>query len=183
MRSGWRHVLRILVAKASEPERGGHALFKAYETTICASADSPAAVNRAPRIVLGFGACSNADDTDANSQHEQQQPHSRLLGWPLSHKCLLLVFYSMLTKDEARRIAATASFPFCYARSRVTAAEDARSEKKTGAIQVEQAHTVGWRAGPNGLKRVRAGAGAECFSLAEETPHAVTRARTAEKTR
>jgi hypothetical protein len=33
----------------------------------------------APRIVLGLGACSNADDTDANSRHEQQEPHNRLL--------------------------------------------------------------------------------------------------------
>jgi hypothetical protein len=60
---------------------------------------------------------------------------------------------------------------------------DSRSEKKTGAIQVGQAHTVGWSAGHNGLKRVRTGAGAECFSLAEETPHSVRRMRTAEKTR
>jgi hypothetical protein len=45
-----------------------------------------------PGIVLGFGACSNADDTDANSQHEQQEPHSRLLGWPLSYKCPLSRF-------------------------------------------------------------------------------------------
>ncbi len=57
------------------------------------------------------------------------------------------------------------------------------SEKKTGGIQVGQAHTVGWSAGPNGLKCFRTGAGAECFSVAEETPHAVPRTRTAEKTR
>ena len=25
---------------------------------------------------------SNADETDANSQYEQQEPHSGLLGWP-----------------------------------------------------------------------------------------------------
>jgi hypothetical protein len=62
--------LRIPIAKAAEPERGGHALFKAYETAIRASADSPAAVNRTPRIVLGFGGLFNAEDTDANSQHE-----------------------------------------------------------------------------------------------------------------
>src|SRR5206468_1667524 len=58
---------------------------------------------------------------------------------------------------------------------------DARSEKKSGAIQVGQAHTVGWSAGHNSLKRVRTGAGAECFSLAEETPHAVRRTRTPKK--
>jgi hypothetical protein len=30
---------------------------------------------------LRLGTCSNANDTDANSQHEQQEPHGRLLGW------------------------------------------------------------------------------------------------------
>ncbi len=47
------------------------------------------------------------------------------------------------------------------------------SEKKTGGIQAGQAHTVGWSAGLNGLKRCRTGAGTECFSVAEETAHAV----------
>ncbi len=61
--------------------------------------------------------------------------------------------------------------------------EKCDSEKKTGGIQVGQAHTVGWNAGLNGLKRFRAGAGTECFSVAEETAHAVPRTRTAEKTR
>ena len=75
------------------------------------------------------------------------------------------------------------SFPFYYARGRVTAAEDSRSENKTGAIQGEEAHPIGWSAGPNGIQRIRASAGAECFSLAEESPHAVRTARTAEKTR
>ena len=60
---------------------------------------------------------------------------------------------------------------------------DARSDKKTGAIQVVHAHSIGWSAGHNSLTHVRTGAGAECFSLAEETPHAVRRTRTAEKTR
>jgi hypothetical protein len=94
-------ILSIAIAKASEPARRGHALFKGYETAIRA-ADRSHAVNRAPWIVLGFGACSNADDTDANSQHEQQEPHSRLLGGPsvgphslgealaLKHKLFLL---------------------------------------------------------------------------------------------
>ena len=58
-----------------------------------------------------------------------------------------------------------------------------RSEKQNGAIQMEQAHTVGGSAGRNSLKRVRTGAGAECFSLAEETAHAIRRTKTAEGTR
>src|ERR1700687_2991921 len=55
MRSGRRLILRIEVAKASEPERGGHALFKGCETAIRAAADRSTAVNGAPWIVLGLG--------------------------------------------------------------------------------------------------------------------------------
>jgi hypothetical protein len=62
--------LRIWLAQAAEPAGGFHALFKAYETAIRAAADCSAAVNRAPRVVLCLGACSNADDSDANSQNE-----------------------------------------------------------------------------------------------------------------
>jgi len=92
MRPGWRLVLRIWLAITAEPARGVHALLECHKPAIRAAA--AAAVVRTPRIVLGFGACSNADDTDANSQHEQQEqePHSRLLGWPLSYKCLLSRF-------------------------------------------------------------------------------------------
>ena len=106
MRSGWRHILRIWLAKAAEPPSSIHALFKGYETAIRAAARI--AVIRAPRIVLGFSACSNADDRDTNSQHEQQEPHSRLLGWPLSYKCLSFVFIPGL-RDNARLIAANAA--------------------------------------------------------------------------
>src|SRR6516164_1578877 len=67
MRSGWRHILRISLAIAAETPGRLHALFKAYETAIRAAL---ATVVRTPRIVLGLGACSNADDADANSQHE-----------------------------------------------------------------------------------------------------------------
>ena len=82
MRSGWRHILRIWLAKAAEPPSSIHTLFKGYETAIRAAAAHSTAVNRAPRIVLSFRACSKADNTDANSQDEQQEPHSRLLGLP-----------------------------------------------------------------------------------------------------
>ena len=100
--------MRIWLAKAAEPPSGIHALFKGYETAIRATAAHSTAVNRAPRIVLSFRACSNADNTDANSQHEQQEPHSRLLGWPLSYKCLSFVFIPGL-RDNARLIAANAA--------------------------------------------------------------------------
>jgi len=106
MRSGWRLVLCIDVAKAAEPASGGHALFKAYETAIRAAAFL-AAIIRAPRIVLGFGACSNANDIDANSQYEQQELHGSLplLGSLSRYKCLPFVFIPG-SRDEARRIAA-----------------------------------------------------------------------------
>src|SRR5262249_41367748 len=91
MRSGRRNILCIRLAVAAKSARGVHALLKCCEATIRA-AIIETAVNCAPRIVLGLGACSDADDTDANSQHEQQEPHTRLLGWPLSYKRLLSRF-------------------------------------------------------------------------------------------
>jgi hypothetical protein len=58
--------LRIWLAITAEPARGVHALLECHKPAIRAAA--AAAVVRTPRIVLGFGACSNADDTDANAQ-------------------------------------------------------------------------------------------------------------------
>src|SRR5215469_17377756 len=81
MRSRRGHVLCIRLAVAAEPSRGFHALLKCCETAICAAAVKVTVIS-APRIVLGLGACSNADDADTNSQHEQQEPHRRLLGLP-----------------------------------------------------------------------------------------------------
>src|SRR5262249_35987641 len=93
--------------KATDPAHGVQTLLKCCEPAICTAATVPTtAIIGAPRIVLGLGACPNTNDTDADSQHEQQKPHSHLLGWPLKHKRLPLVFYSNVTKDEARRIAA-----------------------------------------------------------------------------
>jgi len=50
-------------------------------------------------------------------------------------------------------------------------------------MRVEQTLTPGRSAGANGRECVRAGTGAECFSLAEEAAHAGARTRTAEETR
>jgi hypothetical protein len=71
------YVLSIWLAQAAEPARGFHALFKCCEATVCTPAH-PAAVNRAPRIVLGLSAIFNADEKDANSQNKKQEPHGRL---------------------------------------------------------------------------------------------------------
>src|SRR5215469_2620167 len=81
MRPWRRYVLRIRLAKAAESPCGIHALFKAYEPAIRTPA-SLATVNRAPRIVLGLGAISSADETDSNYQQQHQEPHGRLLATP-----------------------------------------------------------------------------------------------------
>jgi hypothetical protein len=92
MWSGRRNILHIRLAIAAEPSRGFHALLKARKAAVCPAATPSAVIVRAPRIVLSLGGRSNADDTDANSEHEQQEPHSSLVGWPLSYKCLLSRF-------------------------------------------------------------------------------------------
>jgi hypothetical protein len=69
MRSRWRLVLRIRLTITSEASRGGHALLEGRETAIC-PAVVEAAVNRTPRIILGFGAHSDSDDADTNPQDE-----------------------------------------------------------------------------------------------------------------
>jgi hypothetical protein len=61
-------VLRVSLAEAANPTHVGQALLKGREPTILAA--KPVSVNRAPRIVLGHGAISNADDANANSQDE-----------------------------------------------------------------------------------------------------------------
>jgi hypothetical protein len=69
MRSRWRLVLRIRLTIAAEASRGGHALLESRETAICPAAVD-IAVNRTPRIILGFGAHSDSDDGDTNPQDE-----------------------------------------------------------------------------------------------------------------
>src|SRR6516162_8951063 len=101
MRSGWRHILRISLAIAAETPGRLHALFKGYETAIRAAA-TPATVVRTPRIVLGLGACSNADDADANSQHEQQEPHGRLPVPPNINAYLSALFPAPIKHDVSR---------------------------------------------------------------------------------
>jgi hypothetical protein len=74
--------LCIPLAKAADLAHGVETLLKRCEPAICTAAAMPITVVRAPRIVLSLGMRSNADETDANSQYEQQEPHSGLLGWP-----------------------------------------------------------------------------------------------------
>ena len=99
MRPGRGNILRVRLAVAAKSARGIHALFKAYETAIRAAL---ATVVRTPRIVLGLGACSNADDADANSQHEQQEPHSRLLVPPNINAYLSALFPAPIKRDGSQ---------------------------------------------------------------------------------
>jgi hypothetical protein len=69
--------LRIRLAKAAEPPRGIHALFKAYEAAI-RTATNPAAVNRAPGIILGFGRSVERGCNSDNAEHEQEKFHGCL---------------------------------------------------------------------------------------------------------
>jgi hypothetical protein len=64
-----RLVLRIRLAKAAKPPRCIHALTKGHESAVRTA--SSATVNRAPRIILGLGAISNADENSAKYQQEQ----------------------------------------------------------------------------------------------------------------
>jgi len=91
--------LRISLAIAAETPGRLHALFKGYETAIRAAL---ATVVRAPRIILCLGACSNADDADANSQHEQQEPHSRLLVPPNINAYLSALFPAPIKRDGSQ---------------------------------------------------------------------------------
>jgi hypothetical protein len=76
MWSGWWHVLRIRLAQAAEPACGVHALLKCYEATVCTAASSD--VNRAPRIVLGFGWSGEHSCPSNNAERKQNQSHLRL---------------------------------------------------------------------------------------------------------
>ena len=64
-----------------------------------------ATILRTPGVILGLGTCSNADDTDENSQHEQQEPHSRLLvlRWPSAINVYPYVLFQ-LTKGRYLRM-------------------------------------------------------------------------------
>jgi hypothetical protein len=74
-----------LRAEAANAADVGQALLKSREPAMHATV---AAILRAPGIALRFGRFFNDDDnTDANSQHKQQEPHSCLLV-ALCYKCL-----------------------------------------------------------------------------------------------
>jgi len=109
--------LRIWLAKAAEPPGGFHALFKCYEAAICTAADRSTTVIRAPRIVLGFGACSKSNDADAYDRCRENENAShwkallRLIAQHPPHFMERLSLnpateYDFNQETEARRIAA-----------------------------------------------------------------------------
>src|SRR6516165_2827778 len=87
MWSGWRYVLRIRLAQATEPARGFHALFKCCEAAICGTAKS-VAINRAPRIVLSFCWSVQHSCCDDNTERKQDKSHPYL---PLASPNIALV--------------------------------------------------------------------------------------------
>jgi hypothetical protein len=69
MWSGRGLVSIVLHAEPANPSDARHALLKTDEAATEVGA-VPFAVQRAPRIILGFNARSDADDAHTDSQHE-----------------------------------------------------------------------------------------------------------------
>jgi hypothetical protein len=68
----------IALTEPANPAHGVQTLLKGCEAAIRAAAVTVASVVCTPRIVLGLSAISDADDSDANSQDEKQEPHGHL---------------------------------------------------------------------------------------------------------
>jgi hypothetical protein len=78
MWSGRRHVLPVRLAKATEPARGFHALFKCCETAVCTAVACPIAINCAPRIVLGVTRTVEHSHCREDTEHKQNKSHRSL---------------------------------------------------------------------------------------------------------
>jgi hypothetical protein len=78
VRAGRRLICIISNAETADTPDSSQALLKSDEATIDGTIWSPR-IFRTPGIVLGLGAILNAKDTDASCNHEQQEPHRRLL--------------------------------------------------------------------------------------------------------
>jgi hypothetical protein len=72
-------VHRVAHAEAANATDSRQTLVKTDKTAIHRTSIAATAILCAPRIVLGLGAISSTDDTDAYSQRKQQVPHGRLL--------------------------------------------------------------------------------------------------------
>lgn len=104
MRSGGRLICIISNTETADTPDSGQALLKTDEATIDRTVWGPR-IFRTPGIVLGLGAISEADDTDAR-QNQQQEPHRGLLmRRNINAPCPI----ATPARDEARRIAA--NFP------------------------------------------------------------------------
>ena len=107
-------ICTILYAESANTADIGQTLLKTCKPAILGA--GAVAILRAPWIILGFGAISKANDSGANSQREQQEPHDSLMASPrvaFSCKFRLFTFYSMLTRDQARRIASNIHHALC----------------------------------------------------------------------
>jgi hypothetical protein len=100
VRAGRRLICIISNAETADTPDSGQALLKSDEATIHGTIWSPR-IFRTPGIVLGLSAISDAEDTDANCKHEQQEPDRRLL------MCRnIYVLCCRPLRNEPRRIAA-----------------------------------------------------------------------------
>src|SRR6516165_10154281 len=112
MWSGWRYVLRIRLAQATEPARGFHALFKCCEAAICGTAKS-VAINRAPRIVLSFCWSVQHSCCDDNTERKQDKSHPYLTGrtsvkrFPSPITCVFVGMVAILVSSCVRDYAAS----------------------------------------------------------------------------
>jgi hypothetical protein len=100
VRAGRRLICIISNAETADTPDSGQALLESDEATIDGTIWSPR-IFRTPGIVLGLGAILNAKDTDASCNHEQHEPHRRLL-----MRCNIYMFSCKPLCNEARRITA-----------------------------------------------------------------------------
>jgi len=76
-------ICTILYAEPANSADIGQTLLKTCKPAILGT--GAVAILRAPWIILGFGAISKANDSDANSQREQQEPHGSLMAAKFTH--------------------------------------------------------------------------------------------------
>jgi hypothetical protein len=90
-----------LYAESANTADIGQTLLKTCKPAILGA--GAVAILRAPWIILGFGAISKANDSGANSQREQREPHGSLMASPrvtLSYKVRLLKLTHYATRSD-----------------------------------------------------------------------------------
>jgi len=97
-------ICTTLYAEPADSPDVGQALLKCREAAFLGAAKS-SAILRAPRIISSFDSCPNANDADANSQREQQEPHGRLPGPSAINATLMFISsFGATRRGEPKRI-------------------------------------------------------------------------------